>query len=249
MKVYYFSRRNLLGILALLILVAGFLGFSLIFFNDSGIATHMNSPIYQGNTGQKVVAITVNVDWGEEYIPQMLQEFKKHNAVVTFYVTGVWAEKNRDLVKQMAQAGHSIQNHGYKHVHFNSLSPDQAAEQITKAEKVIQGITGRKSTFFAPPYGEQNKQLMMVVTELGYKLTMWSVDTIDWQRPDPDTIIKRVLNKVHNDAIILMHPTDPTVKALPGMLGQLNKDGYKMIPIEKIVITKDGKAKGEIKAN
>lgn len=246
MKIYYFSKRGLMSTAFLAVLLAGFLGFSLLYYNDIGVATRMSEPIYQGNTGQKNVALTVNVDWGEEYIPQMLAEFKKHEAVVTFYVTGSWAEKNKDLLKRMAQEGHSIQNHGYKHLHFNTLTQDQMTTQIKKAEETIKEITGRKTTFFTPPYGEQNKQLMTVISELGYDLTMWSVDTIDWQRPDPDIIVKRVMNKVHNDAIILMHPTEPTVKALPAMLTQLKQDGYKMIPMEKIVITKDGKAKGDV---
>lgn len=236
MKVYYVSKRNFWGAVGLLVLIAGFLGFSLLYFSHAGIATRMKEPIYQGNTGQKVVAITVNVDWGEEYVPQMLKEFKRHDARVTFYVTGRWAEKNQELVKQMAREGHSIQNHGYKHLHFNTLAPSEAAEQIVKAEKIIATLTGQKSRFFAPPYGEQNKQLMTVVSELGYDLTMWSVDTIDWQRPAPDTIVKRVINKVHNDAIILMHPTDPTAKALPAMLGQLKQEGYKMLTIDQVVV-------------
>jgi peptidoglycan/xylan/chitin deacetylase (PgdA/CDA1 family) len=63
---------------------------------------------------------------------------------------------------------------------------------------------------------------------------MWSVDTIDWQRPDPATIVKRISNKVHNDAIILMHPTEPTVKALPDMLKYLQEQQYKMITINQI---------------
>lgn len=247
MKVYYFTKRGLLSYAILAVLIAGFMGISLLYYNDTGIATRLNEPIYQGNTGQKNVAITVNVDWGEEYIPQMLTEFKKQDVAVTFYVTGTWAEKNKDLLKQMAQEGHSIQNHGYKHVHFNTLSSEQMATQITKTAKVINDITGQKSTFFTPPYGEQNKQLMMVVSELGYNLTMWSVDTIDWQRPDPNTIVKRVMNKVHNDAIILMHPTEPTAQALPSLLTQLKKDGYNMIPMEKIVIVKDGKVTGDVK--
>ncbi len=247
MRIYYVSRRSMLNAALLVVLLAGFIGFSLLYFNETGIATRVNEPIYQGNTGQKNVAITVNVDWGEEYIPQMLAEFKKHQAVATFYVTGTWAEKNRDLLKQMAQEGHSIQNHGYKHVHFNTLTSDQMAEQIEKTEKIINEVTGQKSTFFTPPYGELSKQLMTVVTELGYDLTMWSVDTIDWQRPNADTIVKRVMNKVHNDAIILMHPTEPTVKALPDLLSQLQQDGYKMVPIEKLIV-EDGKGQGEAEA-
>ncbi len=243
MKIYFFTRRTMLAAAAIFILLCGFLGLSLIYFNDAGIALHSREPIYQGNTGQKVVALTVNVDWGEEYIPAMLQEFKKYDARVTFFVTGRWAEKNPELLKEMSKAGHSIQNHGYKHLHFNQLAPAQTEEQIKKAEKIIKEITGKQCRFLASPYGEQGKQLMQVVSSLDYDLIMWSIDTIDWQRPSPDTIVKRVLNRLHNDAIVLMHPTEPTVKALPEMLKGLKEQGYKMVGIEDII--KDGKLTDE----
>ncbi len=216
----------LLGVFTAILLMRG---------DDSSVASRVLDPIYQGNSGEKAVAIAVNVDWGEEYIPQMLKSFKENQAEVTFFVSGKWAEKNPELLKEMKAAGHSIQNHGYKHLHFNNISAEEASKQIKKAEEIINKTVGEKPRFFAPPYGEYNQQLLNVVAALDYELIMWSIDTIDWQRPDPATIVKRVSNKLHNDAIILMHPTDPTVKALPAMLEKIKQDGYKMLTIDKII--------------
>jgi len=216
----------LLGLFTAILLMRG---------DDSSVASRVLDPIYQGNSGEKAVAIAVNVDWGEEYIPQMLKSFKENQAEVTFFVSGKWAEKNPELLKEMKAAGHSIQNHGYKHLHFNNISAEEASKQIKKAEEIINKTVGEKPRFFAPPYGEYNQQLLNVVAALDYELIMWSIDTIDWQRPDPATIVKRVSNKLHNDAIILMHPTDPTVKALPAMLEKIKQDGYKMLTIDKII--------------
>jgi len=216
----------LLGVFTTILLMHG---------DDSSVASRVLDPIYQGNSGEKAVAIAVNVDWGEEYIPQMLKSFKENQAEVTFFVSGKWAEKNPELLKEMKAAGHSIQNHGYKHLHFNNISAEEASEQIRKAEEIINKTVGEKPRFFAPPYGEYNQQLLNVVAALDYELIMWSIDTIDWQRPDPATIVKRVSNKLHNDAIILMHPTDPTVKALPAILEKIKQDGYKMLTIDKII--------------
>jgi probable sporulation protein (polysaccharide deacetylase family) len=218
----------------IILLACGFMGIAFFSQDNTMVASNTEEPIFQGNTGAKAVAITVNVDWGEEFIPAMLEEFKKSNAEVSFFVTGKWAEKNPELLKQMAAAGHSIQNHGYRHCHFNQLSPDEVSSEIKKAEEIISKITGQPSTFFASPYGEYNPQLVRTVNGINYKYIMWSVDTIDWQRPDPATIVKRVSNKVHNDAIILMHPTEPTVKALPDMLKYLQEQKYQMITINKI---------------
>jgi len=248
MRIYYLTKKTLLGMTAIFLLICSFFCLSLIYGGNESVASRLKEPVYQGNTGKKVVAITVNVDWGEEYIPDMLKEFKKHNARVTFFVTGKWAEKNPELIKQMHGEGHSIQNHGYKHLHFNTLSSIESKEQIKKAEEIIKNITGKKTNYFASPYGEYNKQLISAVSEMDYNLIMWSIDTIDWQRPSPETVIKRVINKLHNDAIILMHPTDPTSKALPEMLKSIKDLGYKMVTIDKILIDKNKESKNNVES-
>lgn len=238
MRIYYFSKRNLLVAGMIIILALGFASGVYVKYASTTIAAGTEEPIFQGNTGTKSVAVTVNVDWGEEFIPPMLDEFKKNNVLVTFFVTGRWAEQNPELLKQMAAAGHSIQNHGYRHCHFNQLSTGEIASEIKKAEETIFGITGGRTTFFAPPYGEYNRQLVRAVTGINYKYIMWSADTIDWQRPDPATIVNRVIQKVHNDAIILMHPTEPTLKALPEILKQLGEQNYQTMTIDQITAGK-----------
>jgi len=236
-RIYFFPQRVLKLSGLVFLLVCGFLIASIIYFNDTGAAAHHKSPVYQGSTGKKVVALTVNVDWGEEFIPAMLKEFKKNDARVTFFVTGTWAKKHPELLKEMSKAGHSIQNHGYKHLHFNQLSKEQAQDQIKQAEDIIYQATGKRSRYFASPYGEHNDQLVDSVKDMKYELIMWSADTIDWQRPAPEVIVQRVMKRVHDDAIVLMHPTDPTVKALPQMLGGLKEQGYKMITIDEMLNT------------
>lgn len=238
MKFWVFKGKVLIAaaIAVVLALVVAMIGFSVI--RDRSIAVGGPEPIFQGNTGDKVVAISVNVDWGEEFLPAMLEEFKKNNAQVTFFVTGRWAEKNPDMLQRMAQDGHSIQNHGYRHVHFNALNSEEISTEIKKAEDIIYNITGQRSSFFASPYGEYNPRLVKAVNEIGYQYIMWSVDTIDWQKPAPETIVNGVIKKIHNDAIILMHPTEPTVKALPALLSELRAQGYQLVTINTITAEK-----------
>lgn len=237
MKVFYFSKKSLIiAAVVILGLLLAITAAVLLYRPSTPTAATGCKPIFQGNSGAKAVALTVNVDWGEEFIPEMLKQFKSAKAQVTFFVTGRWAEKNPDLLKQMAEAGHSIQNHGYRHVHFNSLSPQEGSAEIKKAEAVIQGIVGSKTSYFASPYGEFNDNVVAAAGNANYRLIMWSVDTIDWKNPLPETIVSRVMKKVHNDAIILMHPTEPTVKALPELLKQLQAEKYQMLTIDKIVL-------------
>jgi probable sporulation protein (polysaccharide deacetylase family) len=198
-------------------------------------AGSQGKPVFQGETGEKVVALSVNVDWGEDLIPEMLKIFQENKAAVTFYVTGSWAEKHPELLQAMAQAGHSIQNHGYKHLHFNQLDIGAAQAEIKKAEEIIYLATGSRSRYFASPYGEFEDSIVQAAEGIGYRLIMWSIDTIDWQKPEPEVIVSRVMKKLHDDAIILMHPTEPTVKALPELLKQIQGAGYQYRTIEQIL--------------
>lgn len=46
--------------------------------------TPVPKPIDQITTDQKLMALTINVDWGEEFIPAILDELEKNKAQVTF---------------------------------------------------------------------------------------------------------------------------------------------------------------------
>lgn len=234
MRVYYFSRQSMklaAILIAATVLVTGF-AYCL---GSSTHASKVEEPIYQGNTGQKVVALCFNVDWGEEYIPDLLKILKNEDASATFFLTGKWAEKFPDLAKKIKSQGHCIGNHGYQHAHLNNLSPAGVRDEISQAEDIIKKATGEKPALFAPPFGEFNSTVQQVTADLGYKLIMWSIDTIDWQRPDAATIANRVLPRIHNDAIILMHPTQPTVEALPQILKELGTEGYRFVTVSDII--------------
>ena len=230
MRVFYLSWKKM-GIIAGLVAVLGLsLCFTALLWSRGVVAS--SGAIYQGSTGEKAVAITVNVDWGAEHIPAMLEALQKNQAKATFFVTGTWAENNPELLKAMDGAGHSIQNHGYQHIHFNRLKAAQVQEQIKQAER---SFSKPEANPVLPRPGEKNPSLIAAVNTLGYEYILWSIDTIDWEKPAPQVIVERVMKRVHNDAIILMHPTEPTVIALPEILAGLNEQGYKMLTIEELV--------------
>lgn len=203
------------------------------------------APYYHGNLSQPRMSITVNVDWGEEYIPLMLEIFKQKNVKVTFFVTGKWTAKFPDLVKRISDDGHEIGNHGYSHVHPNELSRQGLVQHIEKAEQTIYDTIGVRTNLYAPPYGEYNKQVVETADQIGYKLIMWTADTIDWQRPSPEVILNRVIKKASKGGIVLMHPIQQTVQALPTMIERLKEKGYQLVPIsENLSIPSAGESDG-----
>lgn len=64
---------------------------------------------------------------------------------------------------------------------------------------------------------------------------MWTVDTIDWKRPEPDVLLQRVMRKIHSGAIVLMHPTSSTAEALDTMIIKLKEQGYRVGNITELL--------------
>ncbi len=192
-------------------------------------------PIYQGRTGQQVVALTFNVDWGEEYLPDVMQILNENQASATFMVTGRWAKSHPELISSIAAANHEIGNHGYSHGHPNQMGRSELADDILRTEAAVAEICGQKTRLYAPPYGEFNERVIETADSLGYPLIMWSLDTVDWRKPQPATIVQRVSSRVEADFIVLMHPTEPTVQALPEILKFLQGAGYRLVTVSEII--------------
>lgn len=181
------------------------------------------------------LTFSCNVDWGEEVIPDMLKIFRDNNIHITFFVSGRWAENNPELLKDMYLAGHEIQSHGYRHKLCTQVSADVAKEEILKTEAAILNILGIKTTIFAPPSGDYNQSTVELCRSLGYKLALWSADTIDWREGSTAAVIKeRILKKQLNGAIVLMHPKPETVKALPDLISEIQKKGLEIVPLYRL---------------
>lgn len=193
------------------------------------------NPISQGNLAEPKIALACNVFWGEEFLPEMLTTLANNNIKITFFIGGSWAKRYPEMVAEIANQGHEIGNHSYSHPHPNSLSKDKNKEEIVRTEELIKEISGVKTKLYAPPYGEYNDIVLTAADELGYQTIMWSIDTVDWKRPPAEIIKNRVLKKLHNGAIILIHPTESTVQALPDLINQIQTKGYNISTVSDIL--------------
>ncbi|MGN1400398.1 MAG: polysaccharide deacetylase family protein [Bacillus sp. (in: firmicutes)] len=180
-------------------------------------------PIYRAHPEKKSVSFLINVAWGNEYLPDMLSTLKKHKVKATFFLEGRWAKNNPDLAKTIAEEGHEIGNHSFTHPNMKNISGAAIRKELQDTNEVIKAVTGKTPTLFAPPSGAFREETVKIADEYKMDTIMWSVDTIDWQKPAPDVLTKRVLNKIHNGAFVLMHPTDSTAKSLETLITEIKK--------------------------
>ncbi|MFS8493178.1 MAG: polysaccharide deacetylase family protein [Firmicutes bacterium] len=198
-------------------------------------ALRREAPVYRVPTQKPWVAFAVNVDWGDEVLPAMLALFEREGIQVTFFPTGRWANRAPELVRAMAAQGHEVGNHGFTHDHPKALSDQALRQMIQRNEELLFALVGEQPRLFAPPYGEVDGRIARVASELGYWTVMWTIDTIDWQRPSPSRIVERVVPRLAPGAIILMHPTQPTLEALPPILEAIRAKGMDVVPVGRLI--------------
>lgn len=244
-----FRKANTKGSLSMLVLrkeyfiglfiaVVLWIGFSLDLVNmyQGEISLAVMAPISRGSADKACVSLMFNVDWGEEHIPQLLEILEQTGARATFFPTGIWAQENSGLLEEIISKGHEVGNHGGSHAHVEHLPKDRLQAVIKDGENMILKAAGvNPSKLFAPPYGEWSDSTVEFALEIGYQTILWTVDTVDWRRPAPETIWKRALAGARPGALILLHPTEPTVEALPEIIAGLKEKGLSPVTVSELL--------------
>jgi peptidoglycan/xylan/chitin deacetylase (PgdA/CDA1 family) len=193
-------------------------------------------PISKANTEKKVVAFACNVYEGSEEIDKMLRILGDKEIKITFFLGGVWVNKNKELVVSMHSKGHDLQNHGYYHKRPTVLNEEKNIKEIRDTEDLIYKISGHKTTLFEPPYGDFDENIISIASNIKYKVITWSIDTIDWRNDaSKEVILNRIKKKLHPGAIILIHPKPVTADSMEEMINYIYSQGYRITTVSQIL--------------
>jgi probable sporulation protein (polysaccharide deacetylase family) len=192
-------------------------------------------PIYKGNPQKPMVSLMINVAWGDEFLPKMLQILEKEQVHATFFLDGSWLKKNIATAQTIKSKGHELSNHAYSHKNMSQISRDQAYSEIFKTEQLLQKELDVTNVLFAPPSGDFNQATVDIARSLKLKTILWTLDTVDWQKPSPSSIIKKISSRVEPGSLILMHPTSSSSEALEGMIQVIKKKGLHLGTVSELI--------------
>ena len=65
-------------------------------------------PIYNVNTDEKKVSLTMNCAWNADDIDKILEVLKQNDTTITFFMVGDWVDKYPEAVKKINEAGQEI---------------------------------------------------------------------------------------------------------------------------------------------
>lgn len=201
--------------------------------NAISTSSAVSGVYYNGDKSSKNVSLMINVYWGTEYLDDMLSILKENDVQTTFFIGGTWAVLNEDMLKKIYEDGHEIANHGYHHKDHDKLDEQGNLNEISTTHTIIQELLGVEMNLFAPPSGAYDKLTVSCASSLGYKTIMWTRDTVDWRDKDAELIYSRAINNACGGDLILMHPTEKTVEALPKIISWFKENGFNLTTVSQ----------------
>lgn len=203
------------------------------FYADTGDTAPIENNTKE-NLETKKIALTFDDGPHPKYTPMLLDGLKERNISAAFFLMGKNAEKYPDVVKRIEEEGHTIGNHSYSHVQLSEMKELEACKEMTKANQVIENITGKTPDYIRPPYGSWSHNLDCITNMI---VVLWDVDPLDWKCKNTGLIVKRVVSKVKEDDIILLHDSyKTTVEATFQIIDTLEKEGYEFVGLDDMIL-------------
>ena len=209
------------------------------------VQTNLISPVFSTKTGPKAVykgeknvAITFNIGWGDEKAVPIIETLKKENIhSATFFLSGSWAERHPDLVATIVKEGYEIGLLGYNYKDYTDLKDEEIKKDIAKAQEVFKKLNVDHIEVLRAPTGHFDKRLLKISENFGLTVVHWSVDSKDWTNPGVNQIVKNAA-KAQNGDILLLHASDSakqTNKALPLILDELRDRNLSFVTVSEMI--------------
>lgn len=199
--------------------------------------------VYLGDTTKKVIYLTFDAGYENGCTEKILDALKKHNAPAAFFLVGNYLEQNSDLVRRMVDEGHIVGNHTMHHPDMSKISdPDAFKKELQDLEALYRQITGKEMPrYYRPPQGIYSEENLRMAKELGYKTVFWSLAYVDWNndsQPTAEQAYAKLLPRIHNGAVVLLHSTSKTNAAiLDELLTKWEGMGYSFASIDQLFPT------------
>lgn len=195
---------------------------------------------YLGDIGEKVLYLTFDCGYENGYTEPILDALKKHNAPAAFFVVGNMIESAPDIIHRMVDEGHIVGNHTCSHPDMSAIS-DLAAfrKELEDLSALYKETVGQpQPMYYRPPQGKYSTENLKMAQELGYTTVLWSLAYVDWyvdDQPTAEEAYNKLLPRIHNGAIVLLHSTSATNAAiLDDLLTKWEEMGYTFASLDEL---------------
>ena len=181
----------------------------------------------------KVVYLTFDAGYENGNVEKILNVLKEESVPAAFFILGNLIRRNKSLVERMQNEGHLVCNHTMHHHNMTKVSSAREFErELASLETLYRETFGSDmAKYYRPPEGTFNEETMKYAQDLGYKTIFWSIAYADWdndRQPSTKHAMEKILDNLHNGAVILLHPTSATnASIMKDLISEIKKEGYR----------------------
>lgn len=202
-----------------------------------------SSVFSRGSSKKKAVALTFDDGPDPRTTPALLKLLAAHQVTATFFVLGWRAKRFPELITAILAHGHTIGNHSYRHDHFASFKGRDAIRNEIDRTQAELGRLGIVPLIFRPPVGIVDPRLAYHLSESGMSIVNFSCRAYDYGNRNIFCISRRILSRVRQDDIVLLHDLMPKkkgqftrwLKELEVLLSGLNQKGLSVLPLSDLI--------------
>lgn len=200
---------------------------------------------YMAEGDEKILYLTFDCGYENGNTEPILDALKKHNAQATFFVVGHFLESAPDVVKRMVEDGHTVGNHTYHHPDMSKISDtDSFAKEMNDVAALFREVTGTEmAMYYRPPQGKYSTSNLQMAKDMGYSTFFWSLAYVDWNQddqPSHEEALKKLTDRIHPGAIVLLHSTSKTNgEIMDEILTKWEEMGYTFRTLADFVGEKD----------
>ena len=187
-----------------------------------------------------MVALTFD-DGPNANTSRVLEILEKYNVKATFFVLGTNIKGYEDTILRMKELGMEIGNHMYSHKLMTRLTEEEITSEIKKVDDLVFDIINRYPTLIRPSYGTSNKRMLKIIDR---PVIIWDIDTLDWKYHNSTRISNKILDKVSDGDIVLMHDIySATANSLEITIPKLLDKGYQLVTVSELFYLKEKELK------
>ena len=192
--------------------------------------------IYFAPGGPPQVALTFETLWSGVGVDDLLQLLEEEDVQATFFLTGVWLEKNREAAKKILEQGHEIGNHTLNHAHLLYATEEEIITEIEGFNEAALAALEYSPRLFRPPQGLYNGIILEQARRSRCRTVLWSVESYDYISRDAAEVSTRVGKRLHGGAIINFRAGSPLLpEALPQILKLLRENGLDAVTVSDLL--------------
>ena len=206
--------------------------------------------IIHGSRMLPEVALTFDACPAVGYDAAIVHVLTETQTPATFFLSGRWMQGHVTATKTLVSMPYfELGEHSWSHPDFSRLGLARMDDEITRTEKLLTQLSGRRGTLFRFPYGSYTSQAIREVYRMGLTPIEWDVVSAD---PVPslsaNVMTKRVLAAAQNGSIIIMHVNGRgwhTAQALPGIIAGLRARGFRLVTVSHLLADSTSSSQAE----